>query len=260
MPLYITTDDTDTGFDHGFAGAAGDHMPGLETSGTNMWHTVHAARDYLISELSLDIRSVVYLGFGPFFVITLDSSAERNHLPMRLGKAWCEYRLHTESEPNQGECAHQLVDLKPGDVDDSEYTPHLRPGIMLCCGGAPDDRRTTSGVAIRKKEDHSQRFVTVASHGFPIGQETVYHPVADRAIGEVSYRLGDTDVAMASIKPGLTYVNETFESPDRDAQRITMLSGSVTATEFSSTPHLVEQCAVYSLVLRLRVLKAQAIL
>jgi hypothetical protein len=70
---------------------------------------------------------------------------------------------------------------------------------------------TTAGIPVRNRD--GKQFITVASHGFPLGLETVYHPNGSGSrIGEVQKILWDTDISLVSLDEGLTYSCETFNS------------------------------------------------
>lgn len=74
---------------------------------------------------------------------------------------------------------------------------------------------TTSGVAVGSIKDPAEKYVTVAAHGFPLGDEAVYHPSISggRRIGTIQKRLQNTDIALMKLEPGLHYRNQTFETP-----------------------------------------------
>ena len=70
---------------------------------------------------------------------------------------------------------------------------------------------STSGVLVKDIEGNT--YLTVANHGFPLGEETVYHPNPNgTTIADVEKRLDAMDIALAKLKPGFTYRNETFEN------------------------------------------------
>lgn len=61
---------------------------------------------------------------------------------------------------------------------------------------------TTAGVFVKDRDNNE--FVTVASHRFPLGEETVYHPVpAGSVIGDIKYRLDETDIALLKLRDGV---------------------------------------------------------
>jgi hypothetical protein len=82
---------------------------------------------------------------------------------------------------------------------------------------------TTSGVCV-KSPTSGKRFITVAAHGFPASVgDSVYHPRIDLSngvpdaryqIGTIDRKFGDTDIALAQLKPGIRYSGETFSDPE----------------------------------------------
>ena len=53
----------------------------------------------------------------------------------------------------------------------------------------------------------------MAGHGFPLGEERVYHPSSNGiAIADIEYRLGYSSIALARLRPGFSYQNESFEN------------------------------------------------
>jgi hypothetical protein len=55
--------------------------------------------------------------------------------------------------------------------------------------------------------------VTVASHGFPLGEETVYHPELDRSvISDIKYRVDETDIALLKLQDRVMFENKSFQS------------------------------------------------
>lgn len=49
----------------------------------------------------------------------------------------------------------------------------------------------TSGLKVKYNR---RSYITVAQHGFPLGEGTVYHPHLPLVIREVKYRLSDADI------------------------------------------------------------------
>jgi hypothetical protein len=70
---------------------------------------------------------------------------------------------------------------------------------------------TTSGVLVKNSQGES--FMAVASHGFPNGDLQVRHPKPDSSvIGEVTKRIGDTDIALVKLQADISFTNETFQN------------------------------------------------
>ena len=120
--------------------------------------------------------------------------------------------------------------LPEGEVrDDTDYGTDLCPGIMLSCGRgrSPGELLTTSGIPLRAQD--GQKFITVASHGFPGSSCPVFHPSAGgRIIGHVERRIEHCDIALLKLGPGYRYSAETFSGGDEPASVIRELRESDT--------------------------------
>ena len=74
-----------------------------------------------------------------------------------------------------------------------------------------------------KSPTSGKRFITVAAHGFPASVgDSVYHPRvclingvpdARHEIAVIDRKFGDTDIALAQLKPSIHYSGETFSDP-----------------------------------------------
>lgn len=103
--------------------------------------------------------------------------------------------------------------------------------MILSSGIGPDgfELRTTSGVCVESPS--GKKYVTCASHGFPLGLEDVYHPNAGGAIvGRVSKTFWDSDVSLILPSQGFQYSQEPFSSADYQS------------SPFSSFKHPFELC------------------
>ncbi|KAL1968656.1 hypothetical protein VTN77DRAFT_1482 [Rasamsonia byssochlamydoides] len=66
--------------------------------------------------------------------------------------------------------------------------------------------------AVLVKDARGEEYITVATHGFPLGKE-VYHPDTNGVIiADIERHLGKTDISLARLRPGFRYENVTFES------------------------------------------------
>lgn len=80
---------------------------------------------------------------------------------------------------------------------------------MLSSGGTLNELLTTSGIIV--EDDYGHKYLTMASHGFPLGCESVYHPNADGArLCRIHDRLTDSDIALWRISSPQSFHNETF--------------------------------------------------
>ena len=103
--------------------------------------------------------------------------------------------------------------------------------MILSSGIGPDgfELRTTSGVCVESPS--GTKYVTCASHGFPLGLEDVYHPnVGGAIVGRVSKTLWDSDVSLILPSQGFQYSQESFSSADYQS------------IPFSSLKHPFELC------------------
>lgn len=74
--------------------------------------------------------------------------------------------------------------------------------MALSCGGSVlgNELLTTSGVLV--EDQNKEQFITVASHGFPLSQELVFHPDdSGQPIGRIHERLIDSDIAIVRLSP-----------------------------------------------------------
>ncbi|KAI9764730.1 MAG: hypothetical protein M1840_008122 [Geoglossum simile] len=120
-------------------------------------------------------------------------------------------------------CAQRVKSPVVGDPDNSNYSPSLRPGMMISSGSGPDQTEllSTSGVCVRSPS--GKKYITCASHGFPLGLERVYHP--DRHghyLGEVKEMFWDNDVSLFELNKDqpMTYSRQTFNPPGGELVRL----------------------------------------
>ncbi|KAI9795165.1 MAG: hypothetical protein M1816_000187 [Peltula sp. TS41687] len=91
----------------------------------------------------------------------------------------------------------------------------LRPGVMLSSGsGLSPERLTRSGIKVRNGDG---TYITVATHGFPDGRATVYHPSNDgEVLGAIHDRLAYTSISLLQLLPGKSFENQTFDALTSD--------------------------------------------
>lgn len=71
------------------------------------------------------------------------------------------------------------------------------------------------------EDDYGYNYLTMASHGFPLGRESVYHPNANGAgLGRVHDRLTDSNIALLRISSSQGFRNETFAARLLDGTNI----------------------------------------
>jgi hypothetical protein len=147
----------------------------------------------------------------------------QNRLPSRINGLSISY---TWNRSTMEEHASRLKIPAANVTDDTQYDQEqLRPGIML--GGFHNNMKhglgTTSGVCVESPTS-GKKFITVAAHGFAAGVgDLVYHPRVALSSGEpdaryqiatIDRKFGDTDIALAQLKPGIRYSGETFSDPE----------------------------------------------
>lgn len=217
LPLYLTTDESTTGYHHGKQGFGPPAMEHLNSKLNVTKNIFTAAADFFERELKIHVDYLQWT-VGRWKIAVPDGT-EMLEVPSTLAGSICGY-VFTSEEVEPPEAALRL--LQPTSVrrDDTRYE-QLRPGVMVCSGKFIDPSNvvpprselyTTSGVLV--KDCNGEMFVTVADHGFPLGEETVYHPEpSGQIVGQVVRRLGGTDIALVRLETGIQYTNETFASP-----------------------------------------------
>jgi hypothetical protein len=133
------------------------------------------------------------------------------------GCLYCGRWANEESETTSKVIVHDGGTL----IDTTSYAPTLRSRVLLESKGG---RGTTSGIPLLGP--NGERYITVANHGFPLGDMNVYHPVygEDNLIARVEFSLPDSDIALAKLEGGITYSTTSF---DGDELNGTTLDGLV---------------------------------
>jgi hypothetical protein len=147
------------------------------------------------------------------FHVKTDIQADLSQLPNWIREVLVTYSV---SEPKWREAAQRTKLPLDQIYYDSNYGPTPRQGIMISSGAYEGgELLTTSGIPVESRE--GEHFIAVAFHGFPLGQDTVYHPNENGSrIGEVQKKLWDTDISLVSDE-GLGYSCETFNSDMRSS-------------------------------------------
>lgn len=214
LPLYITTEEWDTGYDFGKQGVGPAALGHLNAK-------LHVTRDifreivrYFEGDLNIKLDYIQWT-VGQF-KISVPDDTDMLSVPAMLAGIICHY-VSASQEFDPPEAALQLVE-PTSTVRDSSHYEELRPGVMLSSstftnpsGIVPSrsELYTTSGVLV--KDSAGRQFITVASHGYPLGEEKVFHPGPNgQLIGNVQHRLGESDIALARLESGIHYSNETF--------------------------------------------------
>lgn len=145
-------------------------------------------------------------------IVLEDPETDMNLVPRSVGRCRCFYlhenEMHRPRDLQASRCKDPLVQ-----ADNTQYEV-LRPGIMLSSGRSPvaTDFELLMSSGILVEDALGNRFMTVASHGFPNGT-AVYHPNASgKRIGEVIMEITHTDVALVKLDDGIEFLNEPFEN------------------------------------------------
>ena len=174
----------------------------------------------LVNERGAGVDRICWNGYT-FHAFGNQEPAEgwRNRLPRLINDYAISYTWTTST---MEEHASRLKVPAANFTDDTQYErEQLRPGIMLAgfYNNMKQGLGTTSGVCVQSPTS-GKRFITVAAHGFPasIG-DSVYHPRVELIdglpdaryqIATIDRKFGDTDIALAQLKPGIRYSGETF--------------------------------------------------
>ena len=216
LPAFFTTKEHTVGFEYGRLGGS------FKKALNNYDARQHLTRElfdavivYFEQEISIPILSVLNLA-GPW-VITIPDGVEFSSLPYLLAKTPCHFKYASGNEPHE-EAAFRNTE-PVGTVWDQTLYETLRPGIMLSSGGTLNEVLTTSGIVV--EDDYGYKYLTMASHGFPLGRESVYHPNANGArLGKIYDRLTDSDIALLRISSSQSFRNETFAAGLLDGTNI----------------------------------------
>lgn len=253
LPLFLTNNDEEYGWYYGDGfGSGAPALTHLDTRRKVTKDHYKTVAQYF-DNTAVKISAVAWVCGVWEFMVPKDTA--QHSIPRKLGKSLCCYSF--EKKEPVFEVARRSKQPSDQIWDSSVYSPVLRPGIVLCSSefGDVSDANfresllTTSGLKVKKD---GRFYITVAQHGFPVGEETVYHPRLPLIIGEVKYRLGDTDIALVELSSGVSYTNELFENSEFQARRMTTVRpcDSLQSAEalYMDTPFtgLAEGCYLYT--------------
>ncbi|KGO63607.1 hypothetical protein PITC_049890 [Penicillium italicum] len=163
----------------------------------------------------ISITQIQY--WGNFFMIVLENEdTDLTAVPRSIGCCNCFYLFDKEvRRPTQDQIPPRRLTEPTVDIIDNSKYDILRPGVMLSsgtCSTTDSEYLTTSGALV-EDSNSGERYVTVASHGFPNG-DRVFHPCASgKEIGQIIKKLTYTDVAIVKLHDDVPFVNDPFESP-----------------------------------------------
>jgi hypothetical protein len=223
VPAWFTSDESTYPIPLGMVGLKGnalaDHvLPLWKTPTTSEFSKVIEALNH---DFGVEPLSVLWTGTR--FLITIPIGTNCHNLPGLIMGLLATYKYPDTNHPT--EAALRWTEPSFGIRDETNYYPNLRPGVMLSCGTAGGkEQLTTSGIPVKDKD--GKMYITVASHGFPLGEEQVWHPTGQhRIIGEVKAILGNTDISLMELNAGLTYSTETFGSSTSNGITLTGFLG-----------------------------------
>ncbi|KAJ5961086.1 uncharacterized protein N7479_008236 [Penicillium vulpinum] len=166
------------------------------------------------AKTQISITQVQY--WGNFFMIVLENEeTDMSAVPRSIGCCNCFYLFDKEvRRPTRDQLpARKLIEPTNDIIDNSKYDT-LRPGVILSygtCSTTDSEYLTTSGVLV-EDSNSGERYITVASHGFP-NDDKVFHPCASgKEIGRIIMEITHTDIAIVKLHDDIPFVNNTFES------------------------------------------------
>ncbi|KAI5862476.1 hypothetical protein GGS23DRAFT_572537 [Durotheca rogersii] len=152
-------------------------------------------------------------------VVLKRRDTDMGKVPCQAANIICFYLFDDEMGRPPAPQARRLTDPTPGNPDNSQYDA-LQPGLRVTSSYLPSHPdmflSTTSGVLLK---DHlvGNKYMTVASHGFPAECGTqVFHalPGNGRVIGELVTKSTHADVALVKLCDAETFSNVTFHNDD----------------------------------------------
>ncbi|KAI5780476.1 hypothetical protein EDC01DRAFT_730687 [Geopyxis carbonaria] len=211
VPLWFTKDLAALPIEFG--------MPGLgrEVSFTSAVlshlkvHTAEFESLMIILRYRFNVEILSILWTGNRYLITVPGVTEIRRLPENMMGLLITYKYADDEDRISAVVAHR----KLANVvrDDTDYTPHLRPGVMMSC--ETDDGQEllmTSGIPVRDPQD-GQVYITTTTHNktFPPGEQKVWHSTGSHSeIGKVQRALGHTGISLIRLHAGISYGQGTF--------------------------------------------------
>ncbi|KAL8869498.1 MAG: hypothetical protein Q9174_004228 [Haloplaca sp. 1 TL-2023] len=165
-----------------------------------------------------NIESVQWMGWG-LLILSEEEPCDdwRKKLPSLINDLYVGYIIGPEAREEKA----LRRKIPQGNArDDSFYTDH-RPGIVLA--GSPGyltpslqnaEDVSTSGICV--EAPNGNKYVTVASHGFPNGVcSQVWHPDGNGTLlGTIEKVFESSDISLCRLEEGINYSRETFANPN----------------------------------------------
>ena len=217
LPTFFTTDDQTMGFPWGRPGGSVRALEDRDAREGTSRQMFEEAIQYFEVHLQVALESILNLA-GPW-IITVPDGVALARLPGVLAKTACTYRFLSDEAKEPLEAA--LRHTEPtGTVWDTTKYKTLRPGVMLSSNpGLTAELLTTCGIEV--EDQAGSRYITLASHGFPFGQDRIHHPNPQGTLlGTVHARLGHSDIALMKFPANIPFENETFGAITADGTRL----------------------------------------
>ena len=218
LPFYITTDEWNSPWIRGRHGLGGKILEDLNAQHRVTDEIFDAVTSYFDTHTNVKITAVRW-SIG-YWRITVPDGTLIQKLPMVIARTFCGYVFDSQIQRPQRpvETTYRLKEPSFITHNDSTYT-NLRPGNMPSSSRfgatasvpARGELPTTSGVLVKDRQGNES--ITVAGHGFPLGEERVHHPSSDgTAIADIEYHLNLSNIALAQLRLDFSYQNESFEN------------------------------------------------
>ena len=218
LPAFFTTGDQTMGFHWGRPGGSVRALEDRDAREGTSRQMFEGTIQCFEVHLQVALESILNLA-GPW-IITVPDGVSLARLPGVLAKTACTYRFLSDEEAKEPlEAALRHTELT-GTVWDATKYKKLRPGVMLSSDpGLTAELLTTCGIEV--EDQGGSRYITLASHGFSVGQDRIHHPTSqDAFLGTVHARLGDSDIALMKLPANIPFKNETFGAITADGIRL----------------------------------------
>ncbi|MCJ1365136.1 hypothetical protein MMC16_004256 [Acarospora aff. strigata] len=211
IPLWLSDSPTETHMASGTAGRSPPILPELNLSKIccPAGEGFELIVEYFSGKLGFQISEIMWS--GPQLRIKTSDNAQLTALPFKTGGLLTLYD-YSSAIPETAEAVNQLISPPATIRDDTCHTPNLHPGVVLSSGGKPSEELLTcSGIIIEGR--NGERWLTIATQGFPPRKEEIYHPTSKHApIGTVEKTFAETDISLAELHSGIHYASRTSSS------------------------------------------------
>ena len=217
MPLFYTALETEFPPTFGRAGG-GSRMMRNSSQKLHAWERpdeslMRQVLDCLITD-GINLRYFGWCGTRWYAEVVSPSDGER--LPSTICGLLCLWKVYKEYE----EGARRIITPDGGTIFDTTcYTPDLRPGIRIESSGG---KSCTFGIPLVGSD--GRQWISVANHCFSNIDEDVHHPNFGRdgndVVVTVKLSFPIADIALAQLKPGLTYSTTSFDGEENNGTKL----------------------------------------